>query len=139
LAEAQGHVAELDARLREAELTAPADAVVEVVSVRPGDLVPAGRIVMTMLESSQLWVKVYVPETELARVRLGQRAAVRVDSFGERAFAGHVGQIASEAEFLPRNVQTKTDREHEVFGVKVYVDNAQQVLKSGMSATVRLE
>jgi multidrug resistance efflux pump len=139
LAEAQGHVAELDARLREAELMAPADAVVEVVSVRPGDLVPAGRIVMTMLESSQLWVKVYVPETELAHVRLGQQAAVRVDSFGGRAFAGHVGQIASEAEFLPRNVQTKSDREHEVFGVKVYVDNAQQVLKSGMSATVRLE
>jgi HlyD family secretion protein len=139
LAEAQGHVAELDARLREAELTAPADAVVEVVSVRPGDLVPAGRIVMTMLESTELWVKVYVPETELARVHVGQQAAVRVDSFGGRAFAGHVGMIASEAEFLPRNVQAKSDREHEVFGVKVYVENAQQVLKSGMSATVRLE
>ena len=139
LAEAQGHVAELDAQLREAELTAPADAVVEVVSVRPGDLVPAGRIVMTMLESSQLWVKVYVPETDLARVHVGQKADVRVDSFAGRVFTGHVGQIASEAEFLPRNVQTKSDREHEVFGVKVYVDNAQQVLKSGMSATVRLE
>ncbi|HEY1986999.1 MAG TPA: efflux RND transporter periplasmic adaptor subunit [Terracidiphilus sp.] len=137
--EAQGHVAELDARLREAELTAPADAVVEVVSVRPGDLVPAGRIVITMLETSQLWVKVYVPETELAHVRLGQRATVRVDSFAGRAFEGHVGQIASQAEFLPRNVQTKSDREHQVFGVKVYVDNAQQALKSGMSATVRLE
>jgi membrane fusion protein YbhG len=138
-AEAQGSVAELDARLREAELAAPADAVVEVVSVRPGDLVPAGRIVITMLEASQLWVKVYIPETDLAHVRLGQHATVRVDSFGSRAFEGHVGQIASQAEFLPRNVQTKSDRDHEVFGVKVYVDNPQQVLKSGMSATVRLE
>ena len=139
LAEAQGVVAELDARLREAELTAPADAVVEVVSVRPGDLVPAGRIVLTMLEASQLWVKVYIPETDLAHVRLGQHATVRVDSFSGRAFEGRVGQIASQAEFLPRNVQTKSDREHEVFGVKVYIDNAQQILKSGMSATVRLE
>lgn len=139
LAEAQGHVAELDARLREAELIAPADSVVETVSIRPGDLVPAGRIVLTMLEASQLWIKVYVPETDLAHVRIGQQAAVHVDSFGNRAFTGHVGQIASQAEFLPRNVQTKSDREHEVFGVKVYVDNAQQVLKSGMSATVRLE
>ncbi len=138
LAEAAGHVAELDARLKEAELTAPADAVVEVVSVRPGDLVPAGRIVMTMLENSQLWVKVYVPETQLAHVHLGQRATVKVDSFGH-PFDGHVGMIASAAEFLPRNVQTKSDREHEVFGVKVYVDNAQQVLKSGMSAQVSLE
>ena len=139
VAAAHGRVAELDARLREAELTAPADAIVEVVSVRPGDLVPPGRIVITMLEASQLWVKVYVPETDLARLRLGQTAAVRVDSFSGRAFTGHVGQIASQGEFLPRNVQTKSDREHQVFGVKVYVDNAQQVLKSGMSATVRLE
>jgi HlyD family secretion protein len=139
LAAAHGRVAELDARLREAELTAPSDAVVEVVGTRPGDLVPAGRIVITMLESSQLWVKVYVPETELAHVRVGQKAAVRVDSFGGRAFEGHVGQIASQAEFLPRNVQSKSDREHQVFGVKVYVDNSQKVLKSGMSAMVRLE
>ncbi|MGA8742657.1 MAG: HlyD family efflux transporter periplasmic adaptor subunit [Terracidiphilus sp.] len=139
LDEARGHVAELDARLREADLTAPADAVVEVVSVRPGDLVPADRIVITMLEASQLWVKVYIPETDLAHVHLGQHATVRVDSFGNRTFEGHVGQIASHAEFLPRNVQTKSDREHEVFGAKVYVDNAQLILKSGMSATVRLE
>ncbi len=69
--EAQGRVAELDARLREAELRAPADAVIEVLSVRPGDLVPGGRIVMTMLESSQLWVKVYVPETDLAHSACG--------------------------------------------------------------------
>jgi HlyD family secretion protein len=139
MAEAQGRLAELDARLREAVLTAPADSVIEVVSVRPGDLVQAGRIVITMLEASQLWVKVYVPETDLAHVRLGQQATVRVDSFGNRTFAGHVGQIASQAEFLPRNVQTKSDREHQVFGVKVFVDNSQQVLKSGMSATVHLE
>ena len=88
MAEAQGHVAELDAQLREAELTAPADAVVETVSVRPGDLVVPGRIVMTMLESSQLWVKVYVPETELARVHLGQQATVHVDSFGGTGVCG---------------------------------------------------
>jgi len=138
VAEAQGHVAELDARLREAELTAPADAVIEVVSVRPGSLVSAGRIVITMLELSQLWVKVYVPETELAHVRVGQRARVSLDG-ARQTFEGHVGQIASEAEFLPRNVQTKSDREHQVFGVKVYVDNSQQMLKSGMAAQVHLE
>jgi multidrug resistance efflux pump len=139
LAEAQGRVAELEARLREADLTASADGVIEVVSVRPGTLVPAGRIVITMLETTQLWVKVYVPETDLARVHVGQKATVKVDGAARRIFDGHVGQIASQAEFLPRNVQTKSDREHQVFGVKVYVDNPQQVLKSGMSATVHLE
>ena len=139
LAEAEGLVAELDARLRETALRAPANAIIEVVSVRPGDLVPPEQIVLTMLEPSQLWVKVYVPETDLARVRLGQRAAVLVDGFPGRVFQGHVEQIASQAEFLPRNVQTRDDREHQVFGVKVYVDNPLWILKSGMSATVRLQ
>jgi multidrug resistance efflux pump len=139
LAAAQARVAELDVSLREAEQTAPADGVIEVVSVRPGDLVPAGRIVVTMLETSQLWVKVYVPETDLAHVRVGQAATVRVDGFSGRNFEGHVGQVASQAEFLPRNVQTPDDRQHQVFGVKVYVDNPNGVLKSGMSATVRLK
>jgi HlyD family secretion protein len=139
LAQAQGSVAELDARLREAELTAPADAVGEVVSVRPGDLVAAGRIVINLLEPSQLWVKVYLPETDLAHVRLGQTAMVRVDSFSHQVFTGYLRQISSEAEFLPRNVQTRSDREHQVFGAKVYIDNSQGILKSGMSATVRLQ
>lgn len=138
LSEAQGKLAELDVRLKEAELLAPANATVEVVSVRPGDLVPAGQIVVKMQESSQIWVKVYIPETELARVHLGQTASISVDGAKGHVFKGHVGQIATEAEFLPRNVQTLNDREHQVFGVKVFIDNPGGVLKSGMSATVRL-
>ncbi len=138
LAAAVAHGKELDARLKEAELIAPADGVVQVVSVRPGDLVGPGRIVVTMLESAQLWVKIYVPETEMGKVRVGQSASVEVDSFSGREFSGQVEQIGSEAEFLPRNVQTRDDREHQVFGVKVRVDQSDGILKSGMSATVRL-
>ncbi len=138
LAEAQGKLAELDVRLKEAELLAPADATVEVVGVRPGNLVPAGQIVVKMQESSQIWVKVYIPETELARVHVGQAASISIDDAKGRVFNGQVGQIASEAEFLPRNVQTLNDREHQVFGVKIFIDNPAGVLKSGMSATVRL-
>jgi multidrug resistance efflux pump len=139
LAQAEARVAELAARLREAELNAPADGVIETVSVRTGDLVPAGRIVLTMLETSQLWVRIYVPETELGRVKLGQAAEVEVDSFRGMRFTGHVGQIGSQAEFLPRNVQTRDDRQHQVFGAKVMVDNPDGVLKSGMSATVLVQ
>lgn len=138
LAQAQGHVAELDARLREAELVAPADAFIEIVSVRPGDLVPANQIVVTLQEASQLWVKVWVPETRLSGIRLGQHADVRVEGFSQH-FTGSVQQIASQGEFLPRNVQTTDDREHLVFGVKVHVDNPDGTLKSGMTAAVRFE
>jgi HlyD family secretion protein len=136
LAEAKGHVAELDVRLKEAALSAPADAVVQAISVRPGDLVPAGRVVMTMLEATQLWVKIYVPETQLGSVSIGQKATVQVNSLPGRPFAGHVEQISSQAEFLPRNVQSEDDRQHQVFAVKVRVNNPEGLLKSGMSARV---
>jgi HlyD family secretion protein len=139
LAAAQAQAAALDAQRKECVLAAPADAAVETVSVRPGDLVAPGRIVVSLLEPSQLWVRIYIPETELARVRLGQTAHVLVDSYPGRAFSGRVQQIASQAEFLPRNVQTRDDREHQVFAVKVQVDNPQAILKSGMAASVRFE
>jgi multidrug resistance efflux pump len=138
-AEAQARIQQLDVALKEAELYAPADGLIETVSVRTGDLVGPGKIVVTMLESSQLWVKVYIPETDIANVRVGQQARVEVDSLERRPFTGHVQEIASQAEFLPRNVQTRDDRQHQVFGVKVHVDNSEGILKSGMSATVRLQ
>jgi multidrug resistance efflux pump len=138
LDQAQARVAELNASLREARLLSPADATVETVSVRRGDLVPANQIVLTLLEPSQLWVKVYVPETDLSRIHVGQSANVTVDSLN-RHFTGRIQEINSSAEFLPRNVQTRDDREHEVFGVKVHIDNPGNVLKSGMSATVSLQ
>ena len=137
--EARARVNQLDVQLKESELFAPSDGLVQTVSVRTGDLVGPGKIVVTMLESSQLWVKVYVPETDLAAVRVGQPAQVEVDSFRGRRFSGHIQEIASQAEFLPRNVQTRDDRQHQVFGVKVYVGNSDGALKSGMSATVRLQ
>ena len=116
-----------------------ADGIIETVSLRLDDLVPPGRIVLTMLEPTQLSVKVYVPEKNLSKVKLGQLAQVTVDGMHGRQFTGHVGQIASEAEFLPRNVQTPDDRQHQVFGVKVYVENANGAVKSGMSASVTLQ
>ena len=139
LKQATARVAELDARLREAELLAPSDGLIETVSIRAGDLVPPGRIVLTMLESSQLWVRIYIPETEMANVKLGQHAQITVDAFNGRTFSGHLAQINSSSEFLPRNVQTRDDRKHQVFGAKVMVDDAGGVLKSGMAATVQLQ
>jgi HlyD family secretion protein len=139
LAQAQAQLSEVEVRLTESEVTSPAEARVEVVSVRPGDLVAASRPVVTMLESSQLWVKVYIPEPELGRISVGQQAAVRVDTFRDREFNGVIEQISSQAEFLPRNIQTREDRNHQVFGAKVRLDNSSGLLKSGMAATVRLQ
>jgi len=127
------------ARYRERQVIAPAAAVVEVLDVRPGDLISPNTPVATLLERDQIYVRIYVPETEIGRVRLGQKAEVRVDSFPNQVFDGAVEQINQQAEFLPRNVQTREERVHQVFGVKIRIDNASGRVLAGMAADVKLK
>lgn len=138
LAEARGQLHETEAQLREAIVRAPEQAVIEVLAVRKGDVVAPNTPIVRVLRAEDLWVKVYVPETELGRVRLGQTVDVTIDSYTGKRFAGTVMQIASESEFTPRNVQSADERRHQVFGVKVRVDNPEGVFKSGMAAEVVL-
>ncbi|HKD11023.1 MAG TPA: HlyD family efflux transporter periplasmic adaptor subunit [Thermoanaerobaculia bacterium] len=128
----------LERQRAESFVRAPAAGVIESMNLRPGDLVAANQPVAKMLEPSQLWIRVYVPEPQLGRVRVGQKAAVTVDTFPKRPFAGHVVEIRTQAEYTPRNVQTLDQRMDQVFGVKVTVDPTPE-LKPGMAATVRLE
>src|SRR5262249_8595204 len=120
----------------------PELAVVEVLAVRKGDLVPPNQPILRILHSEDLWVKVYVPETELGKVRLGQKVEVTIDSYPGKQFPGQVIQIASESEFTPRNVQSVDDRRHQVFAVKVAVpqpaDPKERIFKAGMAAEVCL-
>jgi HlyD family secretion protein len=90
-----------------------------------------------MLEPSQLWVRVYVPEPQLGRVRVGQSAALTVDTFPGREFPGRVVEIRTQAEYTPRNVQTLDQRMDQVFGAKVAIDPTPD-LKPGMAAVVRI-
>jgi multidrug resistance efflux pump len=90
------------------------------------------------LRADDLWVKVYVPETDLGRVRLGQKVEVGVDGYPDHRFAGTIEQIAAESEFTPRNVQSADERQHQVFGVKVRVANPEGLFKSGMAAEIAL-
>jgi HlyD family secretion protein len=144
LREAKALLDETNVRLAEGQVSAPetcgtSGCVVETVSVRPGDVVNANKVVVTLLEPSQLWVRIFVPEPALGLISVGQKANVQVDSFKDRNFTGTVEQISSRSEFLPRNIQTREDRNHQVFGVKIRVDNSDGVLKSGMAAAVKLE
>jgi len=127
------------ARFRESQVVAPAAATVEVLDVRPGDLVAPNTPVATLLERDQIYVRIYIPETEIGRVQLGQKAEVRVDSFPKTVFDGHVEQINQQAEFLPRNVQTREERVHQVFGVKVRIDDLSNPVRAGMAADVKLK
>jgi membrane fusion protein YbhG len=127
------------ARFRERQVTAPSAATVEVLDVRPGDLIAPNTPVATLLERDQIYVRIYIPETEIGRVQLGEKAEVRVDSFPNQAFNGVVEQINQQAEFLPRNVQTREERIHQVFGVKIRIDDPSGRVRAGMAADVKLK
>jgi len=138
--ELRARLAELDVNLAEKVVRAPEVAVVEVLSVRKGDVVPANQPVVRVLRAKDLWVKVFVPETELGKVRLneGAEVLVQVDAYPAKRFQGKVIQVASISEFTPRNVQSIDERRHQVFAVKVQVADPQGVFKSGMAAEVIL-
>jgi HlyD family secretion protein len=128
-----------EARFRERQVVAPTAATVEVLDVRPGDLIAPNTPVATLLERDQIYVRIYIPETEIGRVQLGQKAEVRVDSFPKTVFEGTVEQINQQAEFLPRNVQTREERVHQVFGVKVRIGDTSNRVLAGMAADVKLK
>lgn len=132
----EGALKEAEARWAEREVHSPSTAVVEVLDLRPGDLVQPGAVVAKLLETDQLYVMVYVPETRIGEVTLNQKVDLRVDSFPGTAFQAHVEQIRQQAEFLPRNVQTPEERVHQVIGVKLHVEDPERRLHPGMSADV---
>lgn len=129
---------EIAADIREGQILAPSRVLVEVVSVRPGDVVPPHQPVMRVLRSDDLWVKAFVPETKLGRVRLNQSVDLTIDSYPGRRFRGTIFHIAAVSEFTPRNVQSADERRHQVFGIKVRVDDSEGIFKSGMAAEVHI-
>jgi multidrug resistance efflux pump len=136
VAQARAQLAEIDAQLREMRIIAPSDCVVEVLSVKVGDVLAANREIATLLLPEHLWVRVYVPEPWLGHIQLGEAVKFRVDSEPEKDFQGTVEQIAREAEFTPRNVQTVGERIKQVFGIKIRLDNREGKLRAGMAADV---
>jgi HlyD family secretion protein len=136
IAQSRAQIAELDAQLREMKIAAPSDCVLEVLAVKPGDVLAPNRELATLLLPQHLWVRVYVPEPWLGFIQTGDAVTVRVDSDRGRDFRGDVEQIAREAEFTPRNVQTVGERVKQVFGIKVRLDNREGKLRAGMSADI---
>ena len=135
--QARAQLADIDAQLGEMQVKAPSDSVLEVLSVKVGDVLPANREVATLLLPDHLWVRVYVPEPWLGLIKIGDQAEIHVDSFPKQTFTGVVEQVNRQAEFTPRNVQTVEDRIRQVFGVKVRLPNKDDRLRAGMAADVR--
>jgi RND family efflux transporter MFP subunit len=132
--QARAQLADIDAQLGEMQVTAPSDSVLEVLSVKVGDVLPPNREVATLLLPQHLWVRVYVPEPWLGLIKVGDQVRIRVDSFPHQDFPGTIEQINRQAEFTPRNVQTVEDRIRQVFGVKIRLPSNEERLRAGMAA-----
>jgi multidrug resistance efflux pump len=128
----------IERQLEELVIKAPVDGVVEAVELQPGDLVGANSPAVSLLDSTHLWVRAYVPENRLS-VKLGDAVSVSVDTYSAERFAGRISFVSRQAEFTPSNVQTPEDRSPQVFRIKVELESGLDRLRAGMAADVWLD
>jgi HlyD family secretion protein len=137
--EAQANVRRLETQVAELKVFAPLAATVLTKAVEAGEVVAAGKPLVLLGDLDHPWIKIYVPETQLGKVRLGAPARVLVDSFPNLPFQGTVSWISDQAEFTPKNVQTAEERVNLVYAVKITIQNAERKLKAGMPADAELD
>jgi HlyD family secretion protein len=123
-----------ETKLTFTRIVAPFDGVVLEENVEPGETVSPGTPVVTIGNLRRVWLRAFLPQTELAHVRLGQPVDVSVDSFPGRTFPGRISFIASESEFTPKSVQTEKERVKLVYRIRIDVPNPDLALKPGMPA-----
>jgi HlyD family secretion protein len=127
-----------EVRLRDSVIYATLNGIVLRKNIEEGETVAAGTSLFTIGDLENPWIKVYVKEDKLGLVKFGQNAQVTTDSYPNKKYEGTVTFISSEAEFTPKNVQTREERVKLVFGVKVSVKNINNELKPGMPADVKI-
>lgn len=137
VAASEARIAQLEQQVKDASVTSPLDGLVTEKLSEAGEMVPAGTPLLVITDLGDTWLTVYVAEPDLGRVRLGQAAQVRTD--GGEARDGKVTFIASQAEFTPKNVQTRDERVKLVFKVKIGLENRDGLFKPGMPAEARLQ
>lgn len=123
-----------ETRLSQSILTTPLSGLVLSKHAEPGEILAVGAPVITVAKMDEVWLRAYIPESELGRIKVGQTAHVAVDSWPGRNFEGRISFIASEAEFTPKNVQTEKERVKLVYRIKITLPNPKGELKPGMPA-----
>jgi len=137
LREAEARLAAARHRLEELVLPSPVDGIVDQIPFDLGERVPAGGVVVVVLDGAAPWVRVWMPEDRVARVRPGMPTRIRVDGIGAE-FAGRVLDVSHEPEFTPHFALTERDREHLVYETRVGIDDAPADLRPGVPAQVIL-
>jgi HlyD family secretion protein len=136
--QARQALAVAETRLSYATLSSPLSGIVLSKNVEPGEYVAAGTPIVTAGDLEHPWLRAYINETDLGRVKVGQRVRVTTDTFPGKAYDGHVSFISSQAEFTPKSVQTEKERVKLVYRIKVEIANPQMELKPGMPADAEI-
>ncbi|MGH7402769.1 MAG: HlyD family secretion protein [Candidatus Rokuibacteriota bacterium] len=139
LAQARNALEMARTRLDEMTIVSPLDGVVLRKNLEVGEIAAPGVPILTLMKPSDIWVRAYVPEEDIGRIKIGSPARIAVDAYPARRFPGRITEIASEAEFTPRNVQTRKERINLVFRIKIAVDNPEGILKPGMPADADID
>ena len=127
-----------ETRLSYAVVASPLTGVVLSKNIEPGEFVSAGTPVVTVAELANVWLRAFINETDLGRVKVGQAARISTDTYPGKSYEGRVSFLSSQAEFTPRNVQTAEERVKLVYRVKIDLPNPDQELKPGMPADAEI-
>lgn len=136
LARAQAYKAEATSKISYFNIKSPIDGVVSLRSVQPGELVAAGQVLLTLSDGKSIFMKGYIPEGKISRIKIGDKATVSLDSPNtlDLKLPAHIAAIDSTPSFTPENVYFKDDRVRQVFGMKLAIDNVDSRAKAGMAA-----
>jgi len=132
--QAKAALGQTDIQLQYARLLAPFNGIITSRNIEPGEVVTTGREVLSMADLTTVDLKIFVDETEIAKVKPGQDVDVKVDTFPNKTYKGKVAFISPEGEFTPKIIQTKKERVKLVYLVKVSIPNPDLELKTGMPA-----
>lgn len=124
--------------LQDASLYSPADGVIRNRILEPGDMATPQSTILTLAMIDPVWVRAYVPETDLGKIAIGFKAQIFSDSFPDKFYQGWIGYLSPTAEFTPKNVQTPELRARLVYSLRVYACNPQDELRLGMPVTVKI-
>jgi HlyD family secretion protein len=128
-----------ETQLEDTSVYSPIDGVVMVKSAELGEVLAAGTTVVTIGDIEHPWMRGYVKETDLGKVKLGQKVRLKTDSYPDKDYWGTISFIASEAEFTPKQIQTTEERVKLVYRIKIEVENKSQELKSNMPVDAVVE
>jgi HlyD family secretion protein len=138
---AQASVKEAEANLQDTKIYAPAPGVILTKEVEMGEVVNPGTPLFTLVDFNKLYLKVYINEPDIGKIRLGQEARIYIDAFPDKAFQAKISRVSQRAEFTPKYVETRQERVKLVFAVELRAENQEGFLKPGMpgDAVIRLK